>query len=110
MKSVRLAAFVAVASLGFLPGCCCSFGNGEILNRMGLGPRQPSCCDCSTSGAPSLAGCEGPGCQGPSLGDMGGPYLPGAPGVQENLGQPRVVPMPQAQPTPAGPVSTTKLK
>src|SRR5258707_275426 len=62
MKHFRAAALLAVTSLAFIPGCCCSFGNGEILQRMGLGSRPSSCCECEPCAAGGCSPWIGGGC------------------------------------------------
>ena len=105
MKRLRMAAFAALAGLAFVPGCCCSFGNGEILNSMGLART----CPCGESSTCSTCGSAPMRVDGPMLGDPSGLYMnPAQPPPVQELQMPRLTP--QAQPTPAGAMSTTKLK
>ncbi len=103
MKRLRRAVFAAVAGIAFIPGCCCF--DGQLLNRMGFGPRPSECCgECNSCGS-----CCGPQIvsEGPMLDNATGPYLPSPGGVIESGPQPRIVP--QSQPMPA-PASMTKFK
>jgi hypothetical protein len=104
MKRLRMAAFAAVASMAFIPGCCCF--DGQLLNRMGFGPRQGECCGECNNNCGSCCGSQIIS-EGPIMDNATGPYLPPPGGVIESGPQPR--PIPQAQPMPA-PVSTTKFK
>lgn len=118
MKRIRAAALLALTSLAFISGCMsnscgspCSNGGG-FLQRLGFGSRRQCCPEqcCPTCGMPSGGGgCCGEGFgEGPMLGDPNGPYImPGA-GMQD-LGQPRILPQP-AQPTPAPPEMTSRIK
>jgi hypothetical protein len=108
MKRLRMAVLSAVASLAFIPGCCCYSGytsdGGGFLQRMHPCPKScPSCPgECSS--------CEAMSMEGPILGEPCGPCMGGPPAVQD-LGQPRVQPKtPYAQPDVAGPTSMTKTK
>jgi hypothetical protein len=114
MKRLRMLAFAAVANLAFIPGCCCF--DGQLLNRMGMGPRPDPCCECGGGGC-ATSGCATCGCatcgsgpmmgDGPDLGYPNGFGMPGPGGVREQ-GPDRIVPQP-AQPMPA-PVSTTRIR
>lgn len=106
MKRLRMVAFAAVAGLAFVPGCCCF--DGQMLNRMGFGPRPDPCCDCATCGCSTCGSAQLVG-EGPMLGDPNGGYQLQPPAGVLDPGS-RVLPGPmQAQPMPA-PVSTTKIR
>jgi hypothetical protein len=111
MNRLRLASVAALAGLGLVCGCS-NVGNGQLLNRLGLRPR---CSDCEVVGV-------GPGgcCEGPVVGDPGGPVLPapalpaGPPiGAAPEGGLPPLNPppnrlVPEAQPRPADPTAKAK--
>jgi hypothetical protein len=97
MNRFRLAAPALILGLSLLSGCC-NIGHGEILSRLGFGPR---CCETCGS-APSC-------CEGPDLCDAGGPTILG-PG-----GGPQLAPPPQrlpgnAVPVPADPAALSKSR
>jgi hypothetical protein len=105
------------AGLGLLQGCtstssCSSgpgIGHGELLQRMGLGSR--SSCECSTvSSGGVVMGGNGSTCGGPYLDPQGTITMPPGVGTEPPVAPttPRPFYPPQAQPTPAGPVSKVK--
>jgi hypothetical protein len=106
MNRFRLAAPALVLGLGLLSGCC-NVGHGEILNRLGFGPR----CPCETCSSGPI------GYEGPDLGDGGccaggaggGPMILGPSGVPP-LASPPLNGGQQAQQFPAGPTSLSKSR
>jgi hypothetical protein len=107
MTRYHLKSLAFALGLGLLSGCCgFEIGNGQLLSRFHR--RGP--CDCSTVGnGPMVLDGNGHPIDGPILEPQGPTIQP--PGVTTEppiAPPPRTFP-PQAQPTPAGPVSKAKL-
>jgi hypothetical protein len=131
MKRFRLAAWATVVGLGLVSGCS-TFGNGGVGSGNGffsrLFHRNNACCEVGSPcdmgcGGSGFGGCCGPTCDGGPMGldPWSGAVPPGAlggPAPGALVPQPAVpplatpgpftAPVPQAQPTPAGPVSRAK--
>ena len=88
MNRLRLAAPALILGLGLVSGCC-NVGHGEILSRLGFGPRCP--CETCSSG-PVIS-------EGPDLGS--GNCAGGGPIIEP---PPNLAPLPQRFPPQAVPV------
>jgi hypothetical protein len=102
MNRLRLAAPALFLGLGLLSGCC-NIGQGQLLSRLGFGPR----CPCETCGSGPIA------YEGPDLG--GGTCAGGGPMILGPSAPPDLAPAPQrlpgqAIPVPADAASQVKSK